>query len=46
MATGVIYPGFAFVGVAFPTIFGFLAIILAPDMLESQSRALKTRMIA
>jgi len=33
------------VGVAIFTIFGLWAIILPPDMLQSQSRALKTRMI-
>jgi len=43
---GVIYPRLAFVGVKIFTNFLFFsAIILAPDMLESQSRTLKTRMI-
>jgi len=42
---GVIFPGLAFVRRKFLPIFGFRAIILAPDMLESQSKALKTRMM-
>jgi len=41
MAIGIIYPGSAFVAVEFLPIFSFGAIILAPDMLESQSKALK-----
>jgi len=41
----VIQPRFPFVRVEILTTFGFCGIILAPDMLESQSRALKTRMI-
>jgi len=42
---GDIHPSLEFVGVKIVTTFGFCGIILAPDMLESQSRALKTRMI-
>jgi len=41
-----IFPRLAFVGLEFLPIIGFWAIILVPDMLTSQSRALKTRMIA
>ena len=40
---GVIHPMLAFVGVEFLPIFVFWPIILAPDMLESHSRTLKTR---
>jgi len=43
---GVIHPRLEFVGVEILTTFCFFSIILVPDMLESQSRALKTRMIA
>jgi len=46
MAMGIIYPESAFVGVEYLLIFVFWTMIFAPDMLESQSRALKTRMIA
>jgi len=42
---GVIQPRFPFVGVEILSTFGFCGIILPPDMLESQLRALKTRMI-
>jgi len=41
----VIYPESAFVGVEIFTNSFFGAIILTPDMLESQSRALKAQMI-
>jgi len=40
---GGIPPRLAFVGAKFWPFFGFWAIILDPDMLASQSRALKTR---
>jgi len=46
MAWDGIYSRLAFVGVEFLPIFGVWAIILTPDMLASQSRTLKTRMIA
>ena len=42
---GVMQPRLAFVGEEIRTNFVFSAIIFAPDVLESQSRALKTRMI-
>jgi len=42
MAWGGAHPRLAFVGAEFLPIFGFTAIILAPDMLASQSMALKT----
>jgi len=43
---GIIYPGLAFVEVEFLPTFCLRTIILAPDMLESQSRAQKTEIIA
>jgi len=44
---GVLFnPGFLFLGVEILTTFGFCGIILDPDMLESQSRALKPGRIA
>jgi len=42
---GVIHPRLAFVGVEIFIIYWFWVIILVPDMLESQSRVLKTCMI-
>jgi len=42
---GVTYYTLAFVGVKYSPILGFEAIIVAPDTLESQSRAQKTLMI-
>jgi len=42
----VIQPWFPFVGLEILTNFVFCGIILDPDILESQSRALKTRLIA
>ena len=41
----VIQPKFPFVGVEILSTFWFLCIILGPDMLDRQSRALKTQMI-
>jgi len=46
MACGGIHPKLAFAGVEFLPIFGFAVIISAPDMLASQSIALKTWMTA
>jgi len=46
MAWGGIQPRLALGSVEFLSVFVFLAIILAPDMLASQSRALKTWMTA
>jgi len=43
---GVIQPRFPFVGVEILTTFWFCGIILVTDMVESQTMALKTRMIA
>ena len=43
---GVIPPWLPFLGVGFLTSFWFFGIIFHPDMLESESRALKTRAIA
>jgi len=43
---GVIQPLVSFSGVEILTTFWFCGIIFDPDMLESQSRALKTRGIA
>jgi len=43
---GIIQPRFPFVGVEILTTFGFGGIILDPNTLESQSRAVKTQMIA
>jgi len=42
---GVIHPRLEFVGVESLTTFWFCRIIMAPDMLESQSWVQKTRMI-
>jgi len=42
---GIIHPRLEFLGVEVCLLFGFCAIILALDMLESQSSALNTRMI-
>ena len=46
MAFSQISPGLPFVGLEINPIFGFSAIVLAPDMLASKSKALKTQMIA
>jgi len=46
IAMGIIYPGLAFVGVEFLPIFSLWAVVLAPDILERQSRPLQTHAIA
>jgi len=42
---GAIHPRLEFVGVEILTTFWFCGIIFAPDMLESQSGILKTRIV-
>jgi len=46
IAMGIIYPSLAFVGVEFLPIFSLWAVVLAPDILERQSRPLQTHAIA
>jgi len=45
MARGAFLLTLAFVGVQFFTSLGFCSIILIPDMLKSESKALETQMI-